>query len=267
MIISLTSPKNDNIKQVVQLLEKSKIRKATGMAVVEGIHEIRNSLKAGLSIEKIFYSAEITNFENVKKEINQDLDKIQVYECTPEVFKKISYRENSGGIVLVIKNPERNFQSLKFADNELLIVLESVEKPGNLGAICRIADGAGLRNIIVCDPKSDIYNPNSIRSSIGTVFNMNIISTDLNTAYEWLKLNNFKIFAAELQNSNYHFNVDYHGRTALVFGTEANGLTDFWIKNSNERIKIPMLGINDSLNVSVSVGVIIYEALRQRLLV
>ncbi len=267
MIISLTSPKNDNIKRVVQLIEKSKIRKATGMAVVEGINEIRNAMKAGLSIEKIFYSADITNFQQVKKEINQALDKIPVYECSAEAFKKISYRENSGGIVLVVKTPEQNFRSLKLSDKELIIVLEAVEKPGNLGAVCRIADGAGVRNIIVCDPKSDIYNPNTIRSSIGTVFNMNIISTDSDSAHEWLKSNNFKILAAELQNSNYHFNIDYRGKTAVVFGTEAYGLTDFWIKNSDERIKIPMLGVNDSLNVSVSVGVIIYEAIRQRLLV
>lgn len=265
MIIPLTSTKNENIKNTVKLIEKSRQRRLEKMTVVEGINEIKNLIKAGYEIQKIFFSQDITDENSVRLLFgNIIFESVPVYKCSADIFSKISYRESTGGIVCVVKTREKLLNEIDVSLNEIIIVIESIEKPGNLGAVCRIADGAGIKTVLVCDPLCDIYNPNTVRSSIGCVFNIDVISADSSTVFNWLKLNSYNIFAAELKNSNFYYSYSYKQRSALVFGTEAYGLSDFWINNSDHRIKIPMLGINDSLNISVSVAVIVYEALRQR---
>lgn len=265
MIIPISSVKNENIKQAVRLLEKSKERRKEKLTVVEGINEINNLLKSGIEIVKIFFYSSLISEHELTKIFDESIIKsVPIYSCSKEVFSKISYRKTTGGIVCIVRTPEKSIEDIKIENDELIIVLESIEKPGNLGAVCRIADGSGIRNVIVCDQLSDIYNPNTIRSSIGCVFNVNVVSANSSSVFAWLKSKGYKIYAAELNNSNYYYNFNYNEKSAFVFGTEAYGLSDFWLTNSDYRIKIPMLGINDSLNISVSVAVIVYEALRQR---
>ena len=149
-------------------------------------------------------------------------------------------------------------------ENPLVIVLEAVEKPGNLGAVLRSADASGADAVIVCDPLTDLYNPNLIRSSIGGIFTVPVAAASSEETIEWLKSRNIRIYTAQLQDSKWYYDTDMRGGTALVMGTEATGLTDIWRKAADAHIKIPMLGKLDSLNVSVSAAILLFEAVRQR---
>ena len=157
-----------------------------------------------------------------------------------------------------------SLDALRLKENPLVVVLESVEKPGNLGAVLRSADAAGVDAVIVCDPLTDLYNPNLIRSSIGAIFTVPVAATTSEEAISWLKTNNIKIYTAQLQDSEWYYDTDMKGGTAIVMGTEATGLTDTWRKAADAHIRIPMLGRLDSLNVSVSAAILMYEAIRQR---
>jgi len=264
MITKITSSKNDLIKDIVNLQTKSKERRKRGITLIEGVKEISIALKSGIKIEKALFSPEILSLEKLSDILLDQFDTTEKFEIGSEVFSKISYRESTGGIVVLARTPDKKLSNLKLADNSVFIVLESVEKPGNLGAIARIADGAGVSGIIVSDPRADVFSPNSIRASLGCVFTTDVIVADSQETIDWLKANNIKIFAAELNASEKYHNLNLRGKVALVFGTEATGLTDKWIKIADQRLKIPMLGEIDSLNVSAAVAVVVYEAIRQR---
>ena len=157
-----------------------------------------------------------------------------------------------------------HLEDLKVGEKPLVVVLESVEKPGNLGAVLRSADAAGADAVIVCDPLTDLFNPNLIRSSTGTIFSRQVVATTSEDAIKWLKDNSIKIYTAQLQDSSLYYNTDMKGGTAIVMGTEATGLSDIWRKAADAHIRIPMLGQADSLNVSVSAAILLFEAVRQR---
>ena len=188
----------------------------------------------------------------------------KVFEVSEEVYRKISYREGTEGVMAEVKVPERKLEGLELPENPLVMVLESVEKPGNLGAVLRSADAAGADAVLVCDPLTDLWNPNLIRASVGAVFTVPCVTCSSQEAIDWLKARGIRILTAQLQDSSLYYDCDMTVGTALVMGTEATGLTPRWRQAADAHIRIPMLGALDSLNVSVSAAILLFEAVRQR---
>ena len=180
------------------------------------------------------------------------------------MYEKIAYREGTEGIIAEMKYKDRRLEDIKLSENPLIVVLESVEKPGNLGAVLRSADAAGADAVIICDPLTDLYNPNLIRASIGAIFSRQVAAATSEETISWLKANNIQILTAQLQDSSLYYDTPMTGPTAIVMGTESTGLTDIWRKAADKHIRIPMLGALDSLNVSVSAAILLFEAVRQR---
>ena len=188
----------------------------------------------------------------------------KVFHVSRNVYEKIAYRGSTEGIIAEMKYKERRLEDIKLSGNPLVIVLESVEKPGNLGAVLRSADAAGADAVIICDPLTDLYNPNLIRASIGAIFSRQVAAASSEETIAWLKKNNIQILTAQLQDSSLYYDTPMTGPTAIVMGTESTGLTDIWRKAADKHIRIPMLGALDSLNVSVSAAILLFEAVRQR---
>jgi len=188
----------------------------------------------------------------------------QIVEVPKELYAKIAYREGTEGMVAEVKVRERTLERLRLKENPLVVVLEGVEKPGNLGAVLRSADAAGADAVLVCDPLTDLYNPNLIRASIGAVFTVPVACCSSEEAIKWLKDNDINIYTAQLQDSSWYYDTDMTEGTAIVIGTEATGLTDAWRRAADAHIRIPMLGELDSLNASVSAAILLFEAVRQR---
>ncbi len=189
----------------------------------------------------------------------------RVFHLSKELYAKVAYRGGTEGVIAEVRWKERSLDELLTGkDSPLIMVMESVEKPGNLGAVLRSADAAGADGVILCDPLTDLYNPNLIRASIGAIFTVPVVACTSAEAIAWLKANNIRILTAQLQDSAPYYDVDMTCGTALVMGTEATGLTDAWRQAADAHILIPMLGRLDSLNVSVSAAILLYEAVRQR---
>ena len=250
----ITSTQNARIKHVVTLQQKSSLRREEGLFVVEGQREIEHCIACGYEIVELFV-LDTTNYTG-------DIEPTFV---TAQVYEKMAYRESTEGIIAVAKVKSHRLQDLKFnKQNPLVVVLESVEKPGNQGAILRTAEAANVDAVIVCDPLTDIYNPNLIRASIGGVFSVPVATCASKECIEFLKANKIRILTAQLQDSYDYYDYDMSHATALVMGTESTGLSQQWRDAADVHIRIPMLGRLDSLNVSVSTAILIYEAVRQR---
>ena len=187
-----------------------------------------------------------------------------VIEIPEQLYRKVAYRESTEGIIAEVEYKSLKLRDLKLPENPLVMVLESVEKPGNLGAVLRSADAAGVDAVIFCDPLTDLYNPNLIRASIGAVFTVPTVAASSEETIAFLKERGIQILTAQLQDSSLYYDIDMRRGTALVMGTEATGLTDLWRKAASAHIRIPMLGRLDSLNVSVSAAILLFEAVRQR---
>lgn len=258
----ISSLQNNRIKNIVKL-SKAKERKAQNLFILEGARELMLALSAGYTIDSVFICPELFEKTDYPEVLNTIAGNLQ-YEVSQQVFEKIAYREGSDGLITLAKPKTHTLNDLKLNNNPFIIILEAVEKPGNLGAILRSADAAKVDAVIVCDPLTDIYNPNAIRSSVGCIFTVPTAICSSEEARKWLKENNIKSYAAELRASNWYHEEDYTQPSAIVMGTEADGLTSFWLNNADRRIKIPMRGKIDSLNVSVSTAVITFEAMRQR---
>lgn len=258
----ITSLQNPRIKQVVLLQQKSKERIKHNLIVIEGCREIRWAIEAGFKANSVFYCPELLNNESGEM---LDLLKPDIQtEVSREVFGKIAYREGSDGLVLLSTAINYTLDELILSDNPLIIVLEAIEKPGNLGAILRMTDAAKVDAILICDQLTDIYNPNVIRSSIGCVFTKQVVTCTSEEAIAWLKMKKIRSFAAALTAKQYYHQVDLTVPAAIVMGAEADGLTDKWLNSVDEGIIIPMLGKHDSLNVAMATAIITFEALRQR---
>ena len=255
----ITSPGNPRIRNLVLLQEKSRERRKQNLIVVEGFREVCIAMDAGYVIREVYYCPEVGELDLSRLPSNT----IVTYISRP-VFEKLAYREGSDGFIAVLEPRLHKLDDIKLRDNPLIVILESVEKPGNLGAILRTADAVNADAVIICDPLTDIHNPNVIRSSIGCVFSRQIVACSSSEARKWLKENGITTYAAELTASERYDTCDYQKPTAFVMGTEADGLTETWIKFCDHRIIIPMLGSIDSLNVSVSTAVLLFEAMRQR---
>lgn len=255
----ITSLQNPRIKNLIQLQEKSRERRKQNLVVVEGFREAGIALKAGFLLKEAYYCPEISFLD-----LSTLPSESRIIEISTPVFQKLAYREGSDGFIGLFEARNLRLDDLVLRKEPLIIILESVEKPGNLGAILRTADAVNADAVIICDPLTDIYNPNVIRSSIGCVFSRQVVACRTDEAQEWIKKQGIACYAAELTASSQYDKHDYTKPTAFVMGTEADGLTDSWISFCNHRIIIPMLGSIDSLNVSVSTAILLFEAMRQR---
>ncbi|GAB6012303.1 TrmH family RNA methyltransferase [Viscerimonas tarda] len=258
-ISSLQNPKIKNITK----LAKNKERKQQNLFIIEGGRELSLALVGDYSIQAVFICPELFASTDYPEVLDTLPDSIK-QEVSESVFQKIAYREGSDGLLALARPKNHSLSDLHLSDNPFIIVLEAVEKPGNLGAILRTADAAAADAVIICDPLADLYNPNTIRSSVGCLFTVQTAVCPSEEALRWLRANNIRSFAAELQASSWYQDTDFKQPAAIVMGTEADGLTAFWLENADTRIKIPMRGRIDSLNVSVSTAILTFEAMRQR---
>lgn len=264
MAEQLTSIQNPKIKKLLLLQQKSSERRKEGLFVVEGQRELMHCVNAGMTVDSIFYCPEIMDSHTYNDAISSFPDNARCFEVSHDIYEKIAYRGSTEGIIAEIRTQKLTLADLKIKANPLIVVLESVEKPGNLGAILRSADAAGVDAVIVCDPLTDLYNPNLIRSSIGAIFTVPCVACSTDECITFLKEHGIKILTAQLQDSNLYYDTDMKCGTAIVMGTESTGLTPSWRKAADAHIRIPMLGKLDSLNVSVSAAILMYEAVRQR---
>lgn len=262
-IESITSAQNPKIRDLLSLQEKSRERRKKGLFVVEGRRELFHCIEAGYEPYSVFFCKDIID-ANILEEIAEAAGECSFFEIPQHLYDKVAYRGGTEGVIAELKCKDMQLEALKLKENPLVVVLEAVEKPGNLGAVLRSADASGVDAVIVCDPLTDLYNPNLIRSSIGAIFTVPVATASSEDTIKWLKANNIKIYTAQLQDSKWYYDTDMEGGTAIVMGTEATGLTDAWRKAADAHIKIPMLGKLDSLNVSVSAAILMFEAVRQR---
>ena len=261
----ITSVQNSYIKELIQLKEKSRLRKQTQTFLIEGLREITLAIQGNYVIQTILAATSIINNEEIEKLLNSVDYQIEVIEISNDVYQKMALRESTEGILAVAKSKDLSLQSIKFKnENPLILVAEAPEKPGNIGALLRTADAAGIDAVLIANPKTDIYNPNIIRSSIGCVFTTQIATGTTSEIISFLKENNININAAALTASVEYQTVDYTKPSAIIVGAEATGLTEEWLQNTSKNIIIPMRGAIDSMNVSVCAAIILFEAIRQR---
>ena len=267
----IMSAQNPKIKMLLELQEKSKTRRREGLFVVEGRRELEHCIATGYEVHTAFICKDITGEQGFDKIMhvleNASPDggrQCSIMEIPGHLYQKVAYRGSTEGVIAELHCKSHTLEDLNIKSDPLVVVLESVEKPGNLGAILRSADASGVDAVIVCDPLTDLYNPNLIRSSIGGIFTVPVAAASSGEAISWLKSRGIKIYTAQLQDSEWYYDTDMTCGTAIVMGTEATGLTDIWRDAADAHIKIPMLGRLDSLNVSVSAAILMYEAVRQR---
>jgi TrmH family RNA methyltransferase len=256
----ISSVQNPFIKSLVLLQEKAKARKQSGTFLMEGQREIRIAIKGGYQIETVLFLPEICT----EKEASQLAPTAELIEINKEVFQKLAYRDTTEGILAIAKTKSTLLSDLQLSQNPLILVAEAPEKPGNIGALLRTADAAHLDAVIIANPKSDLYNPNIVRSSVGCLFTNQIATGTTAEIIAFLKEKNIAMYCATLQNSNGYHSENYTTPTALVVGTEATGLTQEWRDAATQNIIIPMQGEIDSMNVSVAAAILIFEAKRQR---
>jgi len=243
------------------LQEKSKARKQTGSFLIEGKRELELAIKGKFIIETILYFPEIISLAEVSSLNNINAE---VIEISKEVFQKLAYRDSTEGILAIAKTKELKLEQLNLSRNPLILVAEGLEKPGNIGALLRTADAANIDAVIIANPKSDLYNPNIVRSSVGCLFTTQIAVGSSEEVISYLQKNKIDIYSATLQNSNSYLDINYKNSTALIVGTEATGLSEIWRNQSTQNINTPMEGEIDSMNVSVAAAILIFEAKRQR---
>lgn len=259
----ISSTSNPEVRQLMVLSQKARDRKKTGLFVLEGIREFQLSLQGGYRIHTLYFCPDITSPETLAQEFN--LSVIQIVSLSAEVYRQLAYRENTEGVIALMHAKTHSLDQFKFSNpNPLILVAEAPEKPGNIGALLRTADAAGLDGVIIADAPGDLYNPNVIRSSVGCVFTVPVALASSKDAISWLQDRGVQILAASLEGAVQYDTVDYTRPSAIAVGTEATGLTTQWVSASSAAIKIPMNGVIDSMNVSVAAAILIFEACRQR---
>ncbi len=255
--MDITSPQNPRVKYVVRLRDDKRQRQKDGLMLVEGFDEIQLALAAGYKPQSVLTAPEL---------VSRQIDEVSAASITVHrpVFEKMSYRQNPDGWLAVFPIPRISLDNLKFGPPPLMIVAESIEKPGNLGAILRTADAAKVDALLICDPRVDAYSPNVVRASRGAIFTVPVIETSSAQAAVFLQRNGIRILAATPSAKDEFTRQDLRGPLAVAVGTEDEGLSEFWLSQADVRVRIPMMGKVNSLNVSVSTALIIYEAIRQR---
>lgn len=257
----ISSIQNPYIKSLVLLQEKARARRQSGTFMIEGQREIELAVKGGYELETVLFCPELfelSNHPTIEKSTST------IIEISKEVYQKLAYRDTTEGIIAVAKAKPLRLEDLNLPENPLILVMEAIEKPGNIGAMLRTCDAANIDAVILADPKTDLYNPNTVRSSVGCIFTNQIATASTEDVISFLYKKNITIFAATLQNSQFYHKQDYTKATALVVGTEATGLSQPWREKNVQNIFIPMQGEIDSMNVSVASAILIFEAKRQR---
>jgi TrmH family RNA methyltransferase len=300
---TIASTRNQKVKNTI-LLQKPRERKKQNLFLVEGQKEVTRAIQAGYTFERIFICRELyeggrqsrtfegdletpnsasrSKHQNAARDLKHqgsesdlkhqgsepDLKQIpdtcEIDYVSPKVYTHMAYRGTTEGIIGWALPKNHDLNEIKLSDNPLILIVDAVEKPGNLGAILRTADAAGIDALIISDTRTDVYNPNVIRSSLGAVFSTQVGVSESESVIDWLKKNKIKIYCTALTVSKPYTDIDYSFPSAIVMGTEATGLSDSWLKQSDQNIIIPMKGIIDSMNVSVSTGIVLFEAVRQR---
>ncbi len=262
----ITSTNNPFIKNVALLVHKARERKPQGRFVAEGFRELRLALKNGFEAEALFHDDSLTGLEQVQQ-LNQmaTARQAEIISVNRAVFEKIAYRTTVPNVVGLFKMKEQSLDQIQFKKAPFVVVVEHTEKPGNLGAVLRTADAAGVDAVIVCDAKTDVFNPNTIRASLGAVFSLPVVTASNHEALAWLRQHRIKVLTTSLEASRSLYTCDLQQGCALVLGSESAGVTDFWLQHADERIIIPMSGQVDSLNLSASAAVVLFEVVRQRL--
>lgn len=259
----IKSLQNHFIKDIIKLQSKSRERRKKELFLIEGQRELSLAIKSGYEIENILIEPSL--FER-KKTTKFEISENKIFEISKDVYKKIAYRDSTEGIVGIVKTKKIDLEFIDFKNKTpLILVLEGLEKPGNIGAILRTADAANVDAVLIANPKTDIFNPNIIRSSVGCVFTNQIGVGTSEEIYSFLQEKKINIYSATLQNSNEYYKNDYTGPSAIVLGTEASGLTNLWRNEYCRNINIPMYGKIDSMNVSVAAAILTFEAKRQRI--
>lgn len=264
MMTTITSLQNPRIKNTIKLRDR-RHREKQGRILIDGLRELERAIDAGVPLLEAFMylpACESPEAQRVLAKLTQR--DTEVLEVNTPVFEKLAFGERVEGILGVAAKPRSSLDDLKLPENPLVAVLEGVEKPGNVGAVSRTADGAGLSALIVADPRTDLYNPNTIRASLGTIFTLPVAAASVEDTLAWLRRQKLAIYAARVDGSVPYTEVDYRRPAAIVLGSEAEGLTDAWAGPDIQAIRLPMLGAADSLNVSATAAVLFYEALRQR---
>jgi RNA methyltransferase, TrmH family len=260
----ITSTANPRLQAALRLRGRRE-REATGLTLVDGARESARAVAGGAKLREAFVSAQYcVDEECVAALAALDAAGIQLWELGPDAFAKLAYGDRLDGIVSVAEVPPHRLTDLHLPPEPLIAVIEGIEKPGNLGAVLRTADGAGVSAVIVAEPGTDLLNPNVIRASLGTIFSVPVAVASTGEVLTWLRERSIRIIAARVQASVDYTHADYRGPTAIALGSEARGLSDAWAELADVSVRIPMLGVADSLNVSATAAVLFYEAMRQR---
>jgi TrmH family RNA methyltransferase len=260
----LTSASNPRIKAALALRERRE-RERSGLTLVDGARELRRALDSGAEVVEAFVCEPLLAGPDARAALDRLRAGTAVVHVTNEVaFARLAFGDRSEGLLAVIRTPSTALESIDLPPDALVIVLEAVEKPGNIGAVLRSADGAGVAAVVAASPRTDPFNPNAIRASAGTVFTLPIAAAPTPDVLAWLRAAGMRIVATRVRAERPYTESDLTGPLALVFGAEADGLTDAWVGDDIEAVRLPMLGVADSLNVSVSAAILAYEARRQR---
>ncbi len=260
----ISSTQNPTLKKLATLQEKSRERRKTGLFLIEGIREINLAKQAGYEFVELFFCPAIIDIQLVEELMKGLIIKPEMIELSEDVYRKIAYRSGTEGIIASAKAKPNQLNALKLPENPLILIAEAPEKPGNIGALLRTADAAGVDAFILANPRTDLYNPNIIRSSVGGVFTVPIATGSTAEIIRFLKEREIPIYAAILQEAVSYELQDFTKAAAIVVGTEADGLSENWRVESAQNVIIPMQGNLDSMNVSVAAAILIFEARRQR---
>ncbi len=262
----LTSPNNPLIKQAIQLKNKARERKKQGLFIAEGLREVRLALLNGFEATCFFYDPAQTSKDILSNVLeNAVISPKEIITINEKVLEKIAYRSSVPNVVGIFKNKPVGEERLAVGSRQpLILVLEGIEKPGNLGAILRTADAAGVNVVIACEPQFDLFNPNAIRASLGAIFTLPIYEMSSEEAAAFLKKQNIPIYSTYLEAAKPLYECNLKKAVAIVLGAEATGITPFWVEQADERVVIPMSGQVDSMNVSASAAIVLFEAVRQR---
>lgn len=260
----ITSLQNARIKDAARLRDR-RHRERQGRIIIDGARELLRAMGAGVRLREVFMCEPLCQSQDARQVLAMlPQSGAEILDVTPAVFEKLAFGHRAEGVLAVADMPRRKLDELLLPPNPLVAVLEGVEKPGNVGAVLRSADGAGVSAVIAADARTDLYNPNAIRASLGTIFTMPVCEAASGEVLDWLRCQGLKILAARVDGSVPYTSVNYRGPTAIVLGSEAEGLSPAWSAADITAIRLPMLGAADSLNVSATAAVLFYEARRQR---
>ena len=263
--MEITSLQNPRIKSVVKL-RKHSVRRKEEKILIEGFREILRSIEGGWPLEEFYYCRDLFLGENEDELLDHAREQgCQLYSCSEEVFRKIAYRDRPDGLIAIAPQGSMGFDDLPDLENPFFLVLSGIEKPGNLGTMLRSADGAGVDAVLLTDTVTDVFNPNAVRASVGTLFTVPLIECTREECLQYLRDQGIPVLATTPDGSKSLYETQLNGPVALVVGSEMLGLPDAWLEAADLRVQLPMLGQADSLNVSTAAGIVLYEVVRQRI--